>query len=108
MAEAWLPRSTLARAVLFAAIGFFGLFVWWPIFQTFFLSLQFKRPGEQYWVWLENYRFLLFEDPLFWKSLTVTFAFVAMTVPGVVILGLFLAVVLNELKNLTIRGFFTS
>jgi ABC-type sugar transport system permease subunit len=107
-AESWLPRSGLAKAVLFAAIGFFGLLIWWPIFQTFFLSLQFKRPGEQYFVWFDNYRFLLTQDPLFWKSLSVTFLFVAMTVPGVVILGLFLAVVLNELKNLTIRGFFTS
>ncbi len=107
-AESWLPRSGLARVVLAGCIAFFGLLIWWPIFQTFWLSLQFKRPGEQYWVGLENYRFLLFDDPLFWKSLTVTFTFVGLTVPGVVVLGLSLAVVLNGLKNLTVRGFFTS
>jgi ABC-type sugar transport system permease subunit len=108
VAESWLPRSGLGRAVLLGALFFFGLMVWWPIFQTFWLSLQFKRPGEQYWVGLENFRFLLFEDPLFWKSLSVTFLYVALTVPGVVIFGLFLAVVLNGLKSLTLRGFFTS
>src|SRR6266487_2571797 len=107
-AETWFPRSGLARFVLACSVAFFGLLIWWPIFQTFWLSLQFKRPGEQYWVGLENYRFLLFDDPLFWKSLAVTFTFVGLTVPGVVILGLFLAVVLNGLKELTIRGFFTS
>jgi multiple sugar transport system permease protein len=108
IAESWLPKSGLGRAVLAAALGFFGLMVWWPIVQTFWLSLQFKRPGEQYWVGLENFRFLLFEDPLFWKSLSVTFTYVGLTVPGVVVFGLFLAVVLNGLKNLTLRGFFTS
>src|SRR6266705_3376770 len=99
LAESWLPRSGLARAVLATCIGFFGLLIWWPIFQTLWLSLQFIRPGEAYWVGLENYRFLLFEDPLFWKSLSVTFSYVGLTVPGVVLLGLFLAVVLNALKN---------
>jgi ABC-type sugar transport system permease subunit len=108
VAETWLPKSGLGRAVLATALGFFALMIWWPIAQTFWLSTQFKRPGEQYWVGLENFRFLFFEDPQFWKSLSVTFAYVGLTVPGVVVFGLFLAVVLNGLKNLTIRGFFTS
>jgi multiple sugar transport system permease protein len=108
VAESVVPRSGLARVVLAVCIGFFGLLIWWPIVQTLWLSLQFIRPGEAYWVGLENYRFLLVEDPLFWKSLSVTFSYVGMTVPGVVVLGLFLAVVLNALKNLTVRGFFTS
>jgi multiple sugar transport system permease protein len=108
MTEAWLPRSNLARSVLIGSIAFFLAFIWWPIFQTFWLSFQFKRPGEQYWVGLENYRTLLFQDPVFWKSLSVTFTYVALTVPGVVVFGLLLAVALNGLKNVTVRGFFTS
>jgi multiple sugar transport system permease protein len=108
MTEAWLPRSNLARSVLIGSIAFFLAFIWWPIFQTFWLSFQFKRPGEQYWVGLENYRTLLFQDPVFWKSLSVTFTYVALTVPGVVVFGLLLAVTLNGLKNVTVRGFFTS
>jgi multiple sugar transport system permease protein len=107
-AEAWLPRSGMARAVLFGSIAFFLFFIWWPIFQTFWLSFQFKRPGEQYWVGIENYRTILFADPVFWKSLQVTFTYVGLTVPGVVIFGLLLAVTLNGLRNVTVRGFFTS
>src|SRR5215207_5155438 len=107
-AETWLPRSPLARAVLIGSIGFFLTFIWWPIFQTFWLSFQFKRPGEQYWVGFENYRTILFADPVFWKSLQVTFTYVLLTVPGVVIFGLMLAVTLNAIRNVTLRGFFTS
>jgi len=98
----------MARAVLFGSLAFFLFFIWWPIIQTFWLSFQFKRPGEQYWVGIENYRTILFADPVFWKSLEVTFTYVALTVPGVVIFGLLLAVTLNALKNVTVRGFFTS
>jgi multiple sugar transport system permease protein len=108
MTEAWLPRSNLARSVLVGSIAFFLAFIWWPIFQTFWLSFQFKRPGEQYWAGLDNYRTLLFQDPVFWKSLSVTFTYVALTVPGVVVFGLLLAVTLNGLRNVTVRGFFTS
>lgn len=107
-AQAWLPRSSMARAVLFGSIAFFLLMVWWPISQTFWLSFQAKKPGEQRWIGLENYQFLLFEDPVFWKALSVTFWYVILTVPGVVILGLALAVTLNGLRNVTVRGFFTS
>ena len=45
---------------------------------------------------------------MFWKSLQVTFTYVGLTVPGVVVFGLLLAVTLNALKNVTVRGFFTS
>jgi len=44
-AEAWLPRSGLARVVLIGCIAFFLTFIWWPIVQTFLLSFQFKLPG---------------------------------------------------------------
>ena len=99
---------TRAKVVLIGCVAFFLTFIWWPIFQTFWLSFQFKRPGEQYWVGLENYRTILFADPVFWKSLQVTFTYVLLTVPGVVIFGLLLAVTLNAITNVTVRGFFTS
>jgi multiple sugar transport system permease protein len=93
----------MARTVLFTSIAFFLLMIWWPILQTFWLSFQLKKPGQQGWVGLANFQFLLFEDPVFWKALSVTAWYVGMTVPGVVLLGLALAVTLNGL-----RGFFTS
>lgn len=106
--QAWLPRSGLARSTLFTCVAFFLVMIWWPILQTFWLSFQHKRPGEQYWVGLDNYRTLLFEQPIFRRALVVTFSYVVMTVPGVVIFGLLLAVTLNGLRNLTARGFLTS
>ncbi len=106
-AETWLPRSPMARTVLFASIAFFLIMIWWPISQTFALSFQLKKPGQQEWIGLANYQ-ALFQDPVFYKALSVTFGYVAMTVPGVVLLGLALAVTLNGLRNVTVRGFFTS
>ncbi|MFZ4663950.1 MAG: carbohydrate ABC transporter permease, partial [Caldilineaceae bacterium] len=50
---------------------------------------------------------LLFDDPIFWKSLQVTFYFTLMVLPGVVGLGLVLAVAVNTIRNTTVRGFFT-
>src|SRR4051794_21226640 len=107
-AETWLPKSGLARVVLIGCIGFFLTFIWWPIVQTFWLSFQFKRPGEQYWVGIENYRTILFADPVFWKSLQVTFPYVGRTGPGVVVFGLLLAVPLTPIKSVPARGFFPS
>ena len=46
-AQAWLPRSPMARTVLFTSIAFFLLMIWWPILQTFWLSFQLKKPGQQ-------------------------------------------------------------
>jgi ABC-type sugar transport system permease subunit len=106
--EAWLPRSGMARAVLFGSIAFFALLIWWPIAQTFWLSFHLKKPGQEAWIGLANYQHLLFEDQIFWKALSVTAWYVGMTVPGVVALGLALAVTLNGLRNISVRGFFTS
>ena len=106
-AETWLPRSAMAKTVLLASIAFFRRMIWWPISQTFALSLQLKKPGQQHWIGLANYH-TLFQDPVFYKALSVTFGYGAMTVPGVVLLGLALAVTLNGLRNVTVRGFFTS
>ena len=81
-AATWLPRGGLARVVLFAAIAFFLLMIWWPISQTFWLSFWDQRPGVQRWVGLENYRTLLFVDTVFWKSLSVTFGRLLICAPG--------------------------
>src|SRR5262245_6906709 len=45
---------------------------------------------------LENYERLLFNDPLFWQSLTNTALYVAGRVPLVLILALLVAVMLNQ------------
>ena len=37
---------------------------------------------EPVWTGLDNYRRMAFDDPLFWKSLSVTLTFVAIVVPA--------------------------
>lgn len=45
---------------------------------------------------LDNFRYMLLEDPTFWPSLRATVYFVALTVPSGIIFGLALAVLLNR------------
>lgn len=105
--EAWLPKHPMGRIVLFCALAFMTLMLWIPILEMFFWSFYVKEPGFQAFAGLENYREILFEDETFWKSLQVTFSFALMVVPGVTIVGLLLALAVNRIANVTIRGFFT-
>jgi len=47
------------------------------------------------WVGLANYRKLLSEDPLFWKSLWITFKYSLVAVPVGIVTGVALALLLN-------------
>jgi ABC-type sugar transport system permease subunit len=105
--ERWLPKHTLGRIVLFAAFAFMAIMFWIPILETFYWSLFVKEPGIFEFAGLDNYRKLFTDDPIFWKSLRVTFTFALMVVPGVVIFGLVLAIVVNTITNTLVRGFFT-
>lgn len=105
--EHWLPKHPMSRVVMIFAVVFMGLMVWFPILEMFYWSFFVKEPGIFEFAGLNNFRKLLFDDPIFWKSLTVTFQFAVMVVPGVVILGLLLAIAVNTIRNTTIRGIFT-
>ena len=108
MVQSWLPQHTLGRVVLFAALFFVILVLWFPISETFYWSFFVREPGQMEFNGLENFRRLLLEDEVFWKSLGVTVKFALMAVPGVVISGLLLAVAVNSLRNITLRGVFTA
>jgi ABC-type sugar transport system permease subunit len=105
--ETWLPKHAMGRIVLFSALAFLGFMIWWPIVETFYWSFFVKEPGVFEFAGLANYQKLLFDDPIYWKSLWVTFKFALMVVPGVAALGLILALAVNNIRNMTIRGFFT-
>lgn len=105
--QRWLPKHPLGKLVLILAFLFMGLMVWFPILEMFYWSFFVKEPGLFEFAGLANYRKLLFDDPIFWKSLQVTFYFTLMVLPGVVGLGLLLAVAVNTIRNTTVRGFFT-
>ena len=104
----WLPEHTLGRIVVVFGVAFILIVLWFPIAETFFWSFYVKEPGIREFAGFENYRQLLFEDEIFWKSLWVTLKFALMVVPGVVILGLLLALGVNNIRSLTIRGIFTA
>ncbi len=105
--ENWLPKHRLGRVVLLAAFAFMAFMIWIPILEMFYWSFFVKEPGIFEFAGLDNYRRLFTNDPIFWKSLSVTFNFALMVVPGVVGLGLLLAVAVNTIRNTMVRGFFT-
>jgi multiple sugar transport system permease protein len=105
-AENWLPKHRMGRIVLLGAFLFIFFMIWLPILEMFYWSLFVKEPGIFQFTGLDNYTRLL-EDREFWISLRVTFTFALIVVPGVVILGLLLAITVNTIRNYTVRGFFT-
>jgi ABC-type sugar transport system permease subunit len=97
----------MGRIVLFAAFAFMALMLWFPIFEMFYWSFFVKEPGIFQFAGLANYRKLFTDDPIFWKSMRVTFTFAALVVPGVTVLGLLLAIAVNTIRNTNVRGLFT-
>jgi multiple sugar transport system permease protein len=81
-------------------IGFVG-FLLGPMIASVYISLtewdSFTPPE---WVGLENYREALTEDPVFWQALWNTFYYAAVSVP----LGLIIGVWLANLLNKRVRG----
>lgn len=76
----------------------FGVFSLYPLLSSLWTSFTkynpiSARPAE--FVGLANYARLL-EDPLFWKSMGITLAFVIGTIPLTTIGALFLAIALNR------------
>ena len=104
--ENWLPKHAMGRIVLAGAFIFILGMIWLPIFEMFYWSFFIKEPGIFEFAGFQNYVDLL-DDDVFWKSLRVTFTFALMVVPGVVLLGLLLAITVNTIRNYTVRGFFT-
>lgn len=75
-------------------VGFL-VFTFGPMIASFFLAFtQYNIITPPVWIGTQNYQ-KIFEDPLFWQSLKVTFTYAAMSlIPGLV-LGLSLAMLLN-------------
>jgi len=91
------PR--LALLLLFPSFIFVGLFSLFPIVESFRLSffrliLTLPWLGQKSVGW-ENYRDL-FTDPVARESLLTTLIFIAVTIPLELLLGLAIALVLNE------------
>ena len=74
----------------------FCVFLLGPIVASFYLSFtDYDVLRKPVWVGFDNY-ILLFNDPVFWKSLSVTFIYAVVTLPLSVIFGITLAMLLNQ------------
>src|SRR5699024_5756783 len=95
------------KGILFLSpsIVLFTVFLFYPLLRTIYLSffLTDSSGTPTVFVGLDNF-INMFTSPVLLKSLQSTFLFVLYTVPGTVLIGLFLAILANEkLKGI---GFF--
>lgn len=102
----WIPYAFILPHLIF-----FVIFAGFPFLLGLFISLfqyDFLRPEAMRFVGIENYAALFtpgtVDYPIFWNALINTFEFVAMSVPLLIIIPLFLALMLNT--NLPGRNFF--
>ncbi|ADT89410.1 sugar ABC transporter permease [Vibrio sp. Vb2880] len=81
------------------------VFTAFPFVSSFLMSFtDYDLMTAPEFVGIENYRYMLTEDDLFWKSMSVTFAYVFLTIPVKLAFALFIAFILNfKLKGI---GFF--
>ncbi len=99
-----LRKLEVGQAYLYLLPAFLvlGVFSYAPSVLVFFMSLfkwNFLVHGDQPFIGLQNYQFLL-QDPNFWQSLQVTLLYVVISVP----LQLFLALTLAMILMGGIRG----
>lgn len=97
-----LKRKMAIEGYLFIMpwiIGFVVL-VLAPLVTSIVLSFSKFNLVRLSYVGIENYRRILFDDPLFWKSLKITFTFVGCTV----VLRLVIALVIALMMNQKIKG----
>lgn len=76
-------------------IGFLA-FTLWPFLQSIYLSFtRYNIVSPAKWVGIANYKMLLTQDELFWKSAWVTIKYAVVAVPLSIVAGVILALLLN-------------
>ncbi len=91
-------RRTLT-GYLFISPWLFSLIVFtaYPVLASFYYSFtDYNLLSSPRWTGLDNYESLLYEDPLFWKSVTNTIFYAFISVPLVLLVALGLAIALNQ------------
>jgi multiple sugar transport system permease protein len=90
----WAPYALIAPTLLLMAV-----FLVYPIASVGWFSLRqhtVTQPWKNGFIGLENFRHMLFEDPLFWQSLAFSAKWVGVEVGLQLVLGLALALIVNE------------
>ena len=74
----------------------FTAFHLWPFLRSIYLSFtRYNIVTEPKWVGMANYKMLLTQDELFWKSAWVTVKYAIISVPLAIVAGVGLALLLN-------------
>ncbi|MBS1709501.1 MAG: sugar ABC transporter permease [Armatimonadetes bacterium] len=95
-AEYW-RKNRVGLAFISPWLAGLALFVVWPFLSSLYLSFtKYDIVHTPRWVGPTNYQVLLTEDPLFWKSLQVTLSYAAAAVPLGAVVGVGLALLLNQ------------
>ncbi|MCU9613285.1 sugar ABC transporter permease [Caldibacillus lycopersici] len=94
----WIERH-LKFIFLFPSIIFVLLMIAYPIGYTFYLSffewsMSSLQPPE--WVFFDNFKALLFDDPRFWPAFFRTFYFTALALVFQTVLGVAIAILFNR------------
>lgn len=75
-----------------------GVVAVFPVLYSFWTSLydlKLTRPHRAPFVWFDNYG-KVFQDPLFWESVTRTLSFTLMSVTAIMVIGMLMALLLNQ------------
>ncbi|WP_394618238.1 carbohydrate ABC transporter permease [Lentzea sp. JNUCC 0626] len=94
MKSRWAPYALIAPTLVLMAV-----FLVYPIASVGWFSLRqhtVTQPWKNGFIGLENFRRMLTEDPLFWQSLVFSAKWVAVEVGLQLLLGLALALIVNE------------
>ncbi|MDQ2584147.1 carbohydrate ABC transporter permease [Saccharothrix yanglingensis] len=90
----WAPYALIAPTLLLMAV-----FLVYPIGSVVYYSLQrynVTQPWKNGFAGLDNFKQMLFDDPLFWQSLAFSAKWVLVEVGLQLLLGLVLALIVNE------------
>jgi multiple sugar transport system permease protein len=97
-ARFWEREAPLAYIFMIPGLVILLLFMAYPFFLGIYLSLTDKMVGfaDFAFIGLENYQYLIQNDPVFQRTVANTFIYSFITVPFKLLLGLGLALVLNQ------------
>lgn len=94
-----LKKQMLPYLLLVPAFLFIGFFMFYPVVNTFQLSLQnyvLTQRSEWGFIGMGNFKKLLYEDPIFWTALRNSMVWTISNVILQTFLGLYLALLLNR------------
>jgi multiple sugar transport system permease protein len=94
-----LKKQMLPYLLLTPAFLFIGFFMFYPVMNTFLLSLQnyvLTQRSEWGFIGIGNFKKLFYEDPIFWTALRNSIIWTISNVLLQTFLGLYLALLLNR------------